>query len=449
MGKASKWFRSLLGSKKSLPESSPATSSPPAGNKKKSKWCLVKLSNTSNQRSILESHLKNDGNSSANPYVETVDANKHAIAVAAATAAVAEAALAAAQAAAEVVRLTSGDASSRSAPAYVNHGGSDRRRVLAAVKIQSEFRAYLARRALRALKGLVKLQALVRGRIVRKQSAHMLHRMQAMARIQARACAHRAYVSESSNLGIKFSGSLRPGMTNHRTYERLSSSAKYDGPIIKKSGSRSHISNNMNTGSMKLGSNWLDHWMEECAWNNYKDTSLKTGCGDDERSDKGKLQKPHPSISSEEVSSLRSVKFCPEGDQASGRTAENSPTINSASSRPSSSRSRRGTFTPARSEYSRNKVGDYIGHPNYMTNTESFRAKVRSQSAPRQRMQFEDHVMNRKYGRGPCDFDTSSEKGPTLSTNYNSRTYLYSGQVNRQRTPIRGAALGFSSSYGY
>ncbi|KAL2550377.1 IQ-domain 24 [Forsythia ovata] len=494
MGKTSKWFRSLLGSKKSLPESSPATSSPPAGNKKKkSKWCLVKLSNTSNQRSILESHLKNDTNSSANPYVETLDANKHAIAVAAATAAVAEAALAAAQAAAEVVRLTSGDASSRSAPAYVNHGGSDRRRVLAAVKIQSEFRAYLARRALRALKGLVKLQALVRGRIVRKQSAHMLHRMQAMARIQARACAHRAHVSESSNLGIKFSGSLRPGMTNHRNYERQSSSAKYNSPIVKKSGSRSHISSNMNTGSLKLGSNWLDHWMEECAWNNYKDTSLKTGCGDDERSDKvleidtwkpslnsrrsdrtlqtsqrtlvcnengqeytksnssfsrnsGKLQKPNPSISSEEISSLRSVKFC---DQASARTAENSPTINSASSRPSSSRSRRGTFTPARSEYSRSKVGDYFGHPNYMTNTESFQAKVRSQSAPRQRMQFEDHVMNRKFGRGPWDFDTNSEKGPTLSTNYKSRTYLYSGQVNRQRTPIRGAALGFSSSYGY
>lgn len=150
MGKAGKWLRSLLGSKKSLPETSLPTSSPQqvaSKEKKKNKWGLVKLSNTSNQRSILGSQFKNDEDSSASPYGEALDANKHAIAVAAATAAVAEAALAAAQAAAEVVRLTSGDASSRSAVAYFSHGGdSDRRRVLAAVKIQSEFRAYLVSR---------------------------------------------------------------------------------------------------------------------------------------------------------------------------------------------------------------------------------------------------------------------------------------------------------------
>lgn len=61
-----------------------------------------------------------------------IDPNKHAIAVAAATAAVAEAALAAAQAAAEVVRLTSG-----------GRRGYIRVEELAAVKIQSAFRGYL------------------------------------------------------------------------------------------------------------------------------------------------------------------------------------------------------------------------------------------------------------------------------------------------------------------
>ena len=42
-----------------------------------------------------------------------------------------------------------------------------------------------ARKALRALKGLVKLQALVKGYLVRKQAAATLHSMQALIRAQA------------------------------------------------------------------------------------------------------------------------------------------------------------------------------------------------------------------------------------------------------------------------
>uniref|UniRef100_A0A0D9V4S6 DUF4005 domain-containing protein n=1 Tax=Leersia perrieri TaxID=77586 RepID=A0A0D9V4S6_9ORYZ len=65
----------------------------------------------------------------------------------------------------------------------------------AAVRIQTAFRAFLARRALRALRGIVRLQALVRGRRVRKQLAVTLKCMQALVRVQARARDRRARIS--------------------------------------------------------------------------------------------------------------------------------------------------------------------------------------------------------------------------------------------------------------
>ncbi|CAA7394788.1 unnamed protein product [Spirodela intermedia] len=57
----------------------------------------------------------------------------------------------------------------------------------AAIKIQSLFRAHLAKKALRALKGLVKLQALARGHLVRKQAVAALRCMHALVTAQARA----------------------------------------------------------------------------------------------------------------------------------------------------------------------------------------------------------------------------------------------------------------------
>ncbi|KAL3723672.1 hypothetical protein ACJRO7_035786 [Eucalyptus globulus] len=57
---------------------------------------------------------------------------------------------------------------------------------LAAIKIQSYFRGHLARRAFRALRSLVKLQALARGTYVRNQAQIALRCMHTLARLQVR-----------------------------------------------------------------------------------------------------------------------------------------------------------------------------------------------------------------------------------------------------------------------
>ncbi|KAG6397614.1 hypothetical protein SASPL_143784 [Salvia splendens] len=55
---------------------------------------------------------------------------------------------------------------------------------MAAIAIQSCFRSHLARRAYKALRSLVKLQALVRGVLARRQARIALDCMHALARLQ-------------------------------------------------------------------------------------------------------------------------------------------------------------------------------------------------------------------------------------------------------------------------
>ncbi|XP_057784546.1 protein IQ-DOMAIN 3-like [Salvia miltiorrhiza] len=118
--------------------------------------------------------------------------NRHAYSVALVTAMAAEAAVAAANAAAEVVRLR--------AAAY---SSGKTKEEIASIKIQAAFRGYMARRVLRALRGLVRLKSVVGGKSVERQAAASLKCMQTMARLQSEIRARRIRLLEENPSVLK------------------------------------------------------------------------------------------------------------------------------------------------------------------------------------------------------------------------------------------------------
>ncbi|KAL3614025.1 hypothetical protein CASFOL_042099 [Castilleja foliolosa] len=117
---------------------------------------------------------------------------KNSYDVAVASTAAAEVADAAAQAAAEraaveVVRQTT-----------VSQFAGKSNEEVAAIKIQTAFRGYLARRALRALRGLVRLKSLVDGSTVKRQTSNTLKCMQTLSRVQSQIQSRRLRMLEDN-----------------------------------------------------------------------------------------------------------------------------------------------------------------------------------------------------------------------------------------------------------
>ncbi|PON73867.1 IQ motif, EF-hand binding site [Parasponia andersonii] len=210
----------------------------------------------------------------------------------------------------------------------------------AATKIQAAFRSYLARKALYALRGLVKLQALVRGHIVRKQTASTLMRMHALMAIQVRARVQRIQLAEEAELVVRSEPSLQNGCSqDHRKKVYINPS---ETRVVSKS-----------------ASDYLNH---------------------------AQIERINTTLYSGPLSTSKRHQY----EEYCFSTAENSPRSHSTLSRKSP--------TTASSPHQQPNYPDPMsyGYPNYMTNTKSSRAKVRSQSEPRQRPKWSTKQKNKK-----------------------------------------------------
>ncbi|MED6107236.1 IQ-domain [Stylosanthes scabra] len=346
MGKASRWLKRLLGMKKEKDnyDNSASMAAPSTDKKEKKRWSFAKSAKDGDSADArIRSYAAEKGN----------EQKKNAIAVAAATAAAAESAVVAANAAMEVVRLTS-------------HGrgtlfsGSMER--CAALKIQSYFRGYLARRALRALKGLVKIQALVRGYLVRKRAAATLHSMQALIRAQVAARARR-FVSNANRFQsqtparryVQWYDETRSEFHSKRLPTR---SKSYETSLINMKG--------------------FDESPKNVEIDTYKPQSrsrrITTTVSETEEEDHMHYQ----AISVLECSRHppppppQHLEWYLNTGECDIATAHSTPRLVNAPA------------TPVKSVCG-DSFRPYCNSPNYMANTQSYRAKVRSHSAPKQR----------------------------------------------------------------
>lgn len=465
MVKAGKWLRSLLSGRKD------ARTSDQKPAKERRRW------------SFGRSKARNSGVETGTPRARGGGAskerdeeqNKHAMAVAAATAAAAEAAVVAAQAAAAVVRLTSNGRSLFS--------GGVNREEWAAVKIQTAFRGYLARRALRALKGLVKLQALVRGHIVRKQAAITLRCMQALVRVQARVRARRVRMSEEGqavqrqlfqrrqqdsrprrSMEIEARASTKQLAANALKRERVMANAFSEQPRMMPPKQNSLVID-CEPDKQHWGWTWLDRWMAARPWESPFFDEIMSGIESDRNLEESQAKivemdtgKPRPlsttkrrngslseagsvdpsmastpsalhpfaaaspfamgrHVGGVQAQGLQGGQNSPGGrlsipspasegtaaatihdlsslaDELHIRTAaEEDSVLSTAQSSPryisilGGQRSAYGTpRLQDNDNYSEDFVHGYAGFPNYMATTQSSKAKVRSQSAPKQR----------------------------------------------------------------
>lgn len=318
---------------------------------------------------------------------------------------------------------------------------------VAAVKIQSVFRGYLARKALRALRGLVKLQALVRGHLVRKQAATTLRCMQALLTVQARARMQRIKINDDYLLKQLPNNVNNPRQMCHRkstrenryrpTYNDMDKGMEENIKIVE-----------MDHGDSKASAKGRN------SYSNYSQTE-RTDHRFSTQSAPNRVYMPKPDqrdispapSAMSAFTEIMSPRACSSHfEDYSFNTAQSSPQYCYAISKAQEYSELGPTSFPYQ---------DHPFYPSYMANTKSSRAKARSQSAPKSRPDnpnppFERQTSKRRpsiEGRNvprAVRMQRSSSHVGSTAQNYH---YPWSVKLDKSSVSLKDSECGSTSTF--
>ncbi|KAJ4772749.1 Protein IQ-DOMAIN 1 [Rhynchospora pubera] len=318
------------------------------------------------------------------------------------------------------------------------------REEIAAIKIQTAFRGYMARRALRALRGLVRLKSLIDGNSVKRQAASTLRCMQTLARVQSQIRTRRLRMTEENQalqrqlLLKKELESLRMGeewddSTQSKEQIEASIVSKQEATIRReramayafshqwKNNSRTANPMFIDPSNPQWGWSWLERWMAAKPWENR---------GTD------KDQKDTNSVKSGATATVAPISVLGEGEITKSY-ARREITNNSSPNKPSPT-----TPKPLRPSPIKNKPGTPKNGRSPGTQDDDVKSVMSVRSELPRRHSLAGSVVVRDDESLPGSPTVPSYMAPTQSARAKSRFQTPSPGDDKVETPEKGSSTG-------